>query len=137
VVSVPLGGLLADRTQRNGTILIGGFLSFAAALLVAARADATVVAFTALGLVSGLAAGPIMSLPNRVLVPETRAVGMGVYYTLFYLVVVLAPWIGGHAAAHAGSARVTFDIGAGMLLACCVAYWVFQRLASAKDRAAT
>ena len=80
-----------------------------------------------------LAAGPIMSLPNRVLVPQTRAVGMGIFYTLFYLVVVLAPWIGGRAAAVAGSARITFDLGTGMLLVGCAACWLFQRLA---DRAA-
>jgi hypothetical protein len=35
-----------------------------------------------------------MRLPARVLMPGTRAVGMGIFYTLFYVVIVLAPWIG-------------------------------------------
>jgi len=61
--------------------------------------------------------------------PETRAVGMGIFYTLFYLCVVLGPWIGGYAASVVGNSRVTFDLGATMLLACCVAFWFFQKLA--------
>jgi predicted MFS family arabinose efflux permease len=129
VISIPVGGILADRTQRHVAVLVSGLCGFAAMLLIAARTDAVIVAFVALGLASGISAGSIMSLPTRVLLPETRAVGMGVFYTLFYLVVVLAPWIGGYAASITGSSRVTFDVGAVMLLSCCAALWLFQRLA--------
>ncbi len=129
VISIPVGGILADRTQRHLAVLVGGLCGFAAMLLIAARTDAVIIAFVVLGLASGISAGPIMSLPARVLLPETRAVGMGVFYTLFYLVVVLAPWIGGCAASITGSSRVTFDVGAAMLLLCCAALWLFQRLA--------
>jgi predicted MFS family arabinose efflux permease len=79
--------------------------------------------------VCGLPAGSIMSLPTRVLLPETRAVGMGIFYTLFYLAVVVAPWIGGYVANIIGNSRITFDLGAAMLLACCTAFRLFQRLA--------
>jgi len=128
-LSVPLGGFLADRTGWDRTVLLGGFLAFASMLLVAARADAVLPAFVGLGLVCGIPAGPIMSLPTRVLMPQTRAIGMGVFYTLFYLAIVLGPWIGGYVASMAGDWRVTFDLGAVMLLACCAAFWVFQKLA--------
>jgi MFS family permease len=127
-VSVPLGGFLADRTGWDRTVLLGGVLAFAAMLLIAARVDAVLPAFIALGLVCGIPAGPIMSLPTRVLPPEIRAIGMGVFYTLFYLAVVLGPWIGGYAATIAGNSRITFDLGAAMLLVCCAAFWVFQKL---------
>jgi MFS family permease len=66
--------------------------------------------------VCGLPAGSIMSLPTRVLLSETRAVGMGIFYTLFYLAVVVAPWIGGYVANIIGNSRITFDLGAAMLL---------------------
>jgi MFS family permease len=128
--SVPFGGWLADRTGHHRLVMLGGFVAFAATLVIAARTDAVLPTFVVMGLVSGLSAGPIMSLPNRVLAPEARAVGMGVFYTLFYLVVVVGAWVGGVAASLAGTAQVTFDLGAVMLGACCVAYWVFEKLAA-------
>ncbi|MBW0004043.1 MAG: MFS transporter [Hyphomicrobiales bacterium] len=127
--SVPLGGVLADRTGRHRLVLVGGLLSFAALLFVAARVEMVVPAFACLGLVCGISAGPIMSLPSRVLRPETRAVGMGVFFTLFYLIAILGPLIGGQAAALAGTARITFDLGTLMLIACCPALWLFDMLA--------
>jgi len=36
-----------------------------------------------------------MSLPARVLAPTTRAIGMGVFFTLFYGFVVAAPLVAG------------------------------------------
>ncbi|MBV9754587.1 MAG: MFS transporter [Hyphomicrobiales bacterium] len=129
-LSVPLGGFLADRTGRFRLVLVGGLLVSAAMLLVAARVDTAVPAFAVLGLVCGLSAGPIMSLPSRVLLPETRAVGMGVFFTLFYVIAVVAPVLGGQAANVAGSVRVTFDLGALMLVSCCPVLWLFELLAS-------
>ena len=49
----------------------------------------------AIGLVGGLPAGPIMSLPARVLAPATRAIGMGMFYTVFYAAMMLGPVVGG------------------------------------------
>src|SRR5262249_53524212 len=72
-VSVPLVGLLADRTSWQSSVLVGGLLSFAIMLLVAARTESVIPAFIALGLVCGFAAGPIMGLPARVLDADTRA----------------------------------------------------------------
>jgi MFS family permease len=94
-VSVPLGGIIADRTGRRNLVLVAGLLAFAVMLVIAARAEAVFVMFILLGLVGGLSAGPIMSLPSAVLQVETRAVGMGIFFTLFYISVVLGPLVGG------------------------------------------
>jgi MFS family permease len=128
-VSVPIGGFLADRSGRGDAVLIGGCLAFAAALLFATRTNAVLPAFVAIGFACGLAAGPILALPVSVLAPTTRAVGMGLFFACFYLFVVVGPWVGGALANAAGSSRVTFDLGAGMLLVCCAALWVFRRIA--------
>jgi MFS family permease len=125
-LSVPLGGFLADRTGRKFSVMIGGLLFFAIMLPIAARTEGVMFAFVGLGLVCGLAAGPIMSLPAMVLAPGTRAIGMGIFYTLFYMCVVIGPWIGGYVAKIVGSASTTFDLGALMLAACCGVIFVFQ-----------
>ena len=85
----------------------------------------------ALGLVWGLPAGPIMSLPARVLQPATRAIGMGVFYTVYYAAMMLGPIVGGACAKWAGSAAAAFDFGAAMLLACPLLLWGFNRIAAA------
>jgi MFS family permease len=129
-ISVPLGGIVSDRTGRPIAVLFASCLLFAVALAFAARTAAVVPAFVILGFVSGLAAGPIMTLPARILPPEARGIGMGIFFALFYLIVVLAPWIAGSIAKAFGSAGVTFDIGAVMLLLCCLGAFAFQWLAA-------
>jgi hypothetical protein len=83
------------------------------------RTGAVIPAFVALGLVGGLSAGPIMSLPARVLTPPVRAVGMGIHFTLFYAFVVAAPIVAGVLPTRIGAA---FDFGAFMLTLCFSAY---------------
>ena len=78
----------------------------------AAAHGAVIPIVIALGLISGLPAGPIMSLPARVLRPATRAIGMGIFYTLYYAAMMLGPVIGGACAKWAGSAAAAFDFGA-------------------------
>jgi MFS family permease len=127
-ISVPFGGVLADRTGKHVEIMLIGFALFAVALLTATRTDAVIPAFVALGLVGGLSAGPIMSLPARVLTPPVRAIGMGIHFTMFYAFVVAAPIIAGILSTRIGTAGAAFDMGAFMLALCFPAYWVFTRL---------
>jgi hypothetical protein len=58
----------------------------------------------ALGLISGQPAGPILSLPARVLKAQTRAIGMGIFYTLYYLTMMLGPVAAGACAKLSGNA---------------------------------
>jgi MFS family permease len=129
-VSSPIAGFLADRTGRHIEIMLAGFVLFAIVLVIAARTDAVIPAFVALGLAAGLPVGPIMSLPARLLAPQARAVGMGLYFTLFYAFVVAAPILAGSLASRIGTADVAFDLGAVMLVLCLPAYWAFSRFAA-------
>ncbi len=133
-ISTPLGGLVADRSGRHDAVMVMGFVASAVMLTAAARTDAVVAAFVGLGLVSGFPIGVIMSLLARVLWPSIRAGGMGIFFALFYLFIVVAPWVGGWLAGWAGSARGTFDLGAAMLVAGCAALWLFEALASKAHR---
>ena len=64
---------------------------------------------------SALPGGPILSLPAVVLTPQTRAAGMGLFYTVHYVIAVSTPWLAGLFATAAGSAAATFEAGAVML----------------------
>jgi MFS family permease len=132
VFSVPFGGFLADRTKRPQTILVAGSIVFAMLMLSLPRTDAILLTVVGLGLISGQPAGPIMSLPARVLRPQTRAIGMGLFFTMFYGCMMLGPVGGGACAKWAGSSAAAFDFGAAMILVCPLLLWGFNRIAAAR-----
>jgi predicted MFS family arabinose efflux permease len=128
VISVPLGGFIADRTKRPELVLVASCIVFAILMTALPRSSAVVFIVVALGLISGQPAGPIMSLPARVLQPATRAIGMGLFFTVFYASMMLGPIVAGACAKWAGSAAAAFDFGAAAILACPVLLWGFNRV---------
>lgn len=117
-ISVPLGGLIADRFKCRDLVLAGGVLSFAVLIFITPMVQQSVMMFITLGVAAGLAAGPIMSLPAEILPPEDRAHGMGLFFTIYYFTIVFAPMIGGRLSDSAGTAAVAFTFGGVMLLVC-------------------
>jgi MFS family permease len=136
VGSVPAGGFLADRFKRPQAILAAGAIGFAALMLALPRSDAVIPLVIAIGIVSGLPAGPIMSLPASVLLPATRAIGMGIFYTVYYAAMMLGPVIGGACAKWSGSAAAAFDFGAAMVLLCLPLLLAFNRIVIGSTRQA-
>ena len=136
VFSVPCGGFLADRTRRPQSILVAGAILVALLMLALPRSGAVVLIVIALGLISGLPAGPIMSLPARVLAPATRAIGMGVFYTVYYAAMMLGPVAGGAYAKWAGSAAAAFDFGAASILMCPLMLWGLNQIPAAAPKEA-
>jgi predicted MFS family arabinose efflux permease len=128
IVSVPLGGFLADRLRHHAAFVVAGCLAAGVLLLVASREPDLVLIYAVLGLVAGLPAGPIMSLPSRVLRPGVRAIGMGAFFSVFYAAMVVGPALGGWLAAANGSAAAAIYFGALLLFACVPGIWLFHRL---------
>jgi MFS family permease len=127
-ISVPLGGLLADRFRRPQRVIVVGCIAFGALLLALTRSGAVIATVIAIGAISGLPAGPIMSLPAKVLQPGTRAIGMGLFFTIFYVCMMLGPAAAGGVAKWAGSAASALDFGAAMILACPLLLWLRNRI---------
>jgi MFS family permease len=136
VLSVASGGFLADRLGRPGFIIVAGCIVFAMLMMTLARSDAVIAITVALGLTCGLPAGSIMGLPARVLQPATRAIGIGLFFTVYYAGMMLGPALGGAFAKWAGSAGAAVDFGAAMILACPLILWGFNRIAAKVARAA-
>jgi MFS family permease len=136
VLSVTSGGFVADRTGRPQTILVIGAVASALLMLTFSRGDSVLATVAALGLLSGLPAGPIMSLPARVLAPATRAIGMGIFYTVYYVAMMLGPIAGGALAKWDGHAAAAVDFGASVMLLCPLILWGFDRIAPAAAKPA-
>jgi MFS family permease len=131
VISVASGGFLADRAGRPGFIIVAGCIVSAILVILMPRSNAVVAITVALGLICGLPAGSIMSLPARVLQPATRAVGMGLFFTVYYAGMMLGPAAAGACAKWAGSAGAALDFGAATILVCPLLLWAFNRIAAA------
>ena len=117
-------------------ILAGGCIVFAVLMIILPRSEMVISTITAIGLLSGLPVGPMMSLPARVLKAETRAIGMGIFYTLYYATMMLGPVVAGAVAKSTGEAAAAIDFGAIVLLACPILLWAFNRLPQARPKVA-
>ena len=137
VFGIPLGGFIADRSKRPQTVLVVGALVLAVPMLSFAHTGAVILSVIAMGLVGGQPAGPMMSLPARVLSPATRTIGMGLFYTLYYATMMVGPIIGGAAAKWTGSAAAAFDFGAITMVACPVLLVAFNAIAATRVRMVT
>jgi predicted MFS family arabinose efflux permease len=63
--------------------------------------------------------------------PQTRAIGMGLFYTLYYAAMMLGPVIAGTCAKWTGGAAAAFDFCALTILACPLILWGFNRIPAA------
>lgn len=107
-VAAPCGGLLADRTGRGTEMIVVGLIGLAVLSPLALADGLTVPVFLAYGAVSGLVAGPIMSLPARALTPEMRISGMGLFFTVYYAIFIAAPALAGAVAEISGAIAGAF-----------------------------
>jgi MFS family permease len=123
------GGFLSDWTKRPQLILVVGWVVFATLMIALARSNLVIPIVIAIGLISALPAGAALALPARVLLPATRAVGMGIFYTMYYATMMLGPPIAGATAKFTGSAAAAFDFGALVLVACPPLLLLFNRIA--------
>ena len=128
--AIPLGGMLADRTGRRDAIIMASLLGYATLLpLVLIAPDwAVPPIFVVVGLIFGLAAGPIVSMPAQILKPESRAFGSGVYYSIYYALMMVAPTVAGMIAERVGSTGSAFILGSLMLVAGMLALGGFRRV---------
>ena len=132
-ISVPLGGIIADRTGRRDAVIMVSLLGYTILmpLLLYVPVWAAMPIFAVVGLLFGLGAGPIMTLPSMILQPEVRAFGMGSFYSLYYGLMMAAPTFAGALADRAGNVGVAFVMGAVMLVLAMGALALFRNVGTA------
>lgn len=130
---IPLTGMLIERVGRPSAFMAGGFLvaAVAAAALPFTNSPAIVLGVVALAI--GVPAGLIMALPAQVLRLESRAGGMGVFFTCYYVAMAVLPGAAGLARDLSGSAAAPALFAAAMTLLCALALMLFHAAKQVKE----
>lgn len=116
VLTIPLGGYLADRFARSDLLFYVGCLASAATIALVPLGGPYMVLVAATAIM-GLSVGPIMALPGVLLSPEGRGTGLGVYYAIYYLGTVLFPTMAGWLQDATGSLTAAIWYSVACLLA--------------------
>lgn len=129
--TVPLGGILADRTGRRDLIIAGSLVGFGVLMPLATSLSglSLMVVFCVVAATFSLCAGPVMALPSAVLAPANRTFGMGVFFTIYYAVMMVAPRLAGGLADKTGAATTAIWSGAVMCALALAALVAFRATA--------
>jgi MFS family permease len=127
IASVPLGGALLDRVRRRDRVLWAGLAGTGAATAAFALGGPAWLWSVLVGVLVAPAAG-VIALPGEALGPGSRSTGFGVFYTLYYAGMALAPALAGHLVDRTGGAAAALWLAAGLWLLTLPALWAFRRL---------
>jgi predicted MFS family arabinose efflux permease len=128
MLSVPLGGYLIERDGRSdlAIILCSALTGLILALL--ALGIAPPVLCVTFGAIMGLPAGASMSLPARLLTPESRAAGLGLFFTSYYTILAFGPTMAGWLEDRWHSPIAPIMLAAALFLTIPLLLILFQRL---------
>ncbi len=108
----PFGGWLLGGLKRPSLGVAAGIALVAVSMALLARGVAPVLLLLAAGVALGTVSGPIVALPAAVLAPERRAVGMGLFWTVFFVPMTLLPPLAGLARDLTGDAAAPLGAAA-------------------------
>src|SRR5437879_13916549 len=125
VASVQAGGIVAHRWGRQNLLMLGGIVAWGIGLLLVPSVE-PLPPLLVIGVLSGLPVGVIMSLPAEVLRPESRAAGMGLFYTLLYIGHTGLPPLAGTIQAAMGGTAASLYFAAALVFAIIPLFPVFR-----------
>lgn len=128
LVSVPVGGYVTDRLGQPHPVILTGCLVTAACIALMPVLPAPVFWFVMIGLTFGLPPGAMMSLLPRAIAADRLSTGLGVYYTVFYLSIVVALLLAGHVRDLTDSAAAPVFFAAAVTAASVLSVGVFRSL---------
>ncbi|WP_052389598.1 MFS transporter [Belnapia moabensis] len=127
--SVQAGGLLGQARGRHTALMAAGALGWAGCLaLLASGTGVSGAAIIGAGLVLGLPVGVILAIPAQALRPESRAIGMGLFYTWLYIGNGALPPAAGWLQDGTSSAATPLFLTAVLVAAMLPLYMLFQAI---------
>ena len=132
ILSVTLVGRIADRTGRHTLVLCLCMSVAVASLLLLRHAEWAVALSLAFGLFGAAPAGIVMALTAQSMAPQRRAFGMGVFFSVFFVIQTAAPSLAGWLFERHGQPFVAIQLAAALFAATGACYigfgWLKQRL---------
>jgi len=111
ILSGALCGQIADRFGRRDTILMVCMAAAVVSLGLLSVAHAGIAASLLFGLIGMAPAGVIMALAGQAVRPDRRAFGMGVFFTVYYAIMMAAPPLSGALFDATGNAMMPLVFG--------------------------
>jgi predicted MFS family arabinose efflux permease len=128
-----LGGLIAHRVGNADLTMAAGFLAVAALVWAVPLTGGPLLLFALIGLLFGPPGPLIMVLPVEAVAAPKRGIGMGVYFTCYYLGMALIAPLAGLSRDLTGDPAAPVLLGGAMMLAALAFLLVFR---AAQRRAA-
>jgi len=129
-----LGGILNDLTGRPLTIYVSASLLSIGGLVAFPVADNLPLVIAVLGVGFGLPTSIYMVVGTRGLAGSERALGMGVFYTTYFLVFMVIPYIAGAMIDASGTTASAFRLAAGLMVLAMASVGVALRLQRLRTR---
>jgi MFS family permease len=127
IASVPIGGALLDRLRRRDTVVLLGIAGAGAASAALALGEPAWLWSVLVGLLVAPAAG-VVALPGEALSPASRSTGFGVFYTVYYAGMGVAPVLAGVLVDRTEAAAAALWLAAAFWLLTVPAFWTFRAL---------
>ena len=135
ILSVTFVGRLADRTGRHTVVLCLCMAVPVASLLLLRHAEWAVALSLAFGLFGAAPAGIVMALTAQSMAPQRRAFGMGVFFSVYFVIQTAAPPLAGWLFEDSGKPFVAIQFAAALFAATAACYvgfgWLKRRLVRA------
>ena len=128
---------MADRTGKPDRMLHVCIVVAVAVLLLLPLTSLAVVWCLLFGLVGTAPAGVIMALAGEAMAPQRRAVGMGVFFSLNFLMMAVAPPVAGWLHDRAGDPYPPIVLAAVLFAACIPVHLLFRRMQRVPTRPAS
>lgn len=126
ILSVPFGGRVADRSGKPGTMVYVCIALAVLSLLMLQQSSLALGVSVMIGLCGGAPAGAIMALTGEAMAPQRRAFGMGLFYSLYFVFLALAPPVAGWLFDRSADPFVPILFAAVMFAAAACMYRVFR-----------
>jgi MFS family permease len=125
VASVQLGGLIAQRWGRPNLLMVASVIGWGIAMLLIPAID-PVLPLLVSGAMMGLPVGIIMALPSEALRPESRGIGMGIFYVFLYVGHSALPTLAGATQDAIGGSAASLYFAAALVFAILPLYVLFR-----------
>lgn len=135
IPALPLGAYVAARLGGPGIAITACCLAAALVIGLVPALEAPYLAFAFLGFAFGPPGSLIMSLPAQALRAQNRALGMGVYYTVYYVGMAALPALAGWTRDLTGASTAPLYLAGALMVGVALALPFFHVLKPAAARA--